>query len=101
MTFLEKSKTLRDLIQESNEIDARKEAINTLLDIELVPSEYVDKEFKALTLKLSKKEKELEALKLKLAELIRQWDNQGHLGLVLQETDWLLGEFGQLRKLLQ
>jgi len=37
--------------------------------------------------------------KQKLQRMLKLWDNQWHLGIVLQETDWLLGEFGQLRKL--
>jgi len=40
-------------------------------------------------------------LRHQLEQLIKQWDNQSHLGIVLQETDWLLGEFGRLRKLLK
>lgn len=43
---------------------------------------------------------EVEKLKTQLQEQIRLWDNQGHLGIALQETDWLLGEFGRLRKLV-
>lgn len=60
-------------------------------------------EFDEATGKLTKiKEKEENKMnKQKLQQLIKQWDSQPHLGLVLQETDWLLGDFGQLRKLLE
>jgi hypothetical protein len=44
-------------------------------------------------------ERERGEQKQKLQQMLKLWDNQGHLGIVLQETDWLLGEFGQLRKL--
>jgi len=46
-------------------------------------------------------ERERGLQKQKLQQLIHQWDNQGHLGITIQETDWLLGEFGSLRKLAE
>jgi hypothetical protein len=46
-------------------------------------------------------ERERGLQKQKLQQLIHQWDNQGHLGITIQETDWLLGEFGRLRKLAE
>ncbi len=44
-----------------------------------------------LTTKIMEKWKQLQIL-------INQWDKQGHIGFALQETEWLLGDFGQLRK---
>jgi len=46
-------------------------------------------------------ERERGLQKQKLQQLIHQWDNKGHLGITIQETDWLLGEFGSLRKLAE